>query len=79
MKLAISNWKQKEHLKKSELKMLRLFIPLFLVLILRSFASQKNSVSNVSLALFLVRSLKELSLSDVKSKIKRIYTMTVLL
>ena len=59
--------------------MLRLFIPLFLVLILRSFASQKNSVSNVSLAFFLVRFLYELSLSDIKSKIERIYTMTVLL
>ena len=47
--------------------MLRLFIPLFLVLILRSFASQKNSVSNVSLAIFLVRSLKELILSDIKN------------
>ena len=59
--------------------MLRLFIPLFVVLILGSFASQKNSVSNVSLTVFLVRSLYELILSNIKSKIERIYTMTVLL
>ena len=77
VKLAISNWKRKKHLKKSELKMLRLFIPLFLVLILRSFASQKNSVSNVRLTFLLVWSLKELFLSDIKSKIKRIYTLTL--
>ena len=31
LKLAISNWKRKKYLKKSDLKMLRLFIPLFLV------------------------------------------------
>ena len=51
VKLAISNWKQKEHLKKSELKMLRLFIPLFLVLILGS--KPENPSSNVSLTFFL--------------------------
>ena len=52
VKLAISNWKRKKYLKKSDLKMLRLFIPLFLVLILRSFARQKNFASNVRLAFF---------------------------
>ena len=55
VKLAISNWKQKEHLKKSELKMLPLFIPLFLVLILGS--KPENLSSNVSLTFFLARSL----------------------
>ena len=48
--------------------MLRLVIPLFLVLILRSFAIQKKSSSNASLAFYFYSFMHELIWSNLKRK-----------